>query len=70
LRNLLGLCLVEATGLLTGAASLPGSIPTLASKSKRLCAKVFPEQGVVMDTKTDTNIAAGANLCQRTPTRP
>jgi hypothetical protein len=36
------------------------SSPTTGTKSKRLCAKVFPGQGVVTDTKTDTNFAADA----------
>jgi hypothetical protein len=41
---------------LSAKATFFGSIPTLASKPKRFCAKVFPEQGVVTDTRTDTKL--------------
>lgn len=37
-----------------------GAIPTLASKSKCFCTKVFPRQGATTGTKTGTNFVTGA----------
>jgi len=35
-------------------------IPTSASKPKRLCAKVLPQEGATTGTKTGTNLPADA----------
>ena len=40
-------------------AAFVGSIPTLASKSKRLCVKVFPQQRPPTGIKTGTKLVPG-----------
>jgi hypothetical protein len=47
-----------------------GPIPTLASKPKCFCAKIFTQDGAMMGTKTGTKFFTDAKSCQRTPTRP
>lgn len=51
-------------------ASCVGSIPTLASKLKRFCVKVFPRQDAATGIKTGTKFSTDAKPWQTTPTRP